>query len=106
MTFQLGCQFTLPYLLIGAIGGLTATLIQYDSCLTMPSVERKGKHLAVYCGFWGRIIVAGIAGCVADCNNVNAFFGGFFAWSVFKWLSSEGWTRIQAMLSNMFKKQN
>lgn len=104
MTFQLGCQFTLPYLLIGAIGGLTATLIQYDSCLTMPAVERKGKHLAVYFGFWGRVIVAGIAGCLADCNNVNAFFAGFFAWSIFKWLSVEGWTRIQAMLRNMFKK--
>lgn len=98
MPFTLGCKFTVEYFITGFLGGVVAILILPGSCMTMPRIERKNGAWTITWGDIAKLIVAGIAGCVVDCNPRNAFFGGFFSWHAFRWLSEEGFQMIKSII--------
>jgi len=104
MLFTLGCKFTWEYFLIGCAGGLVATLILPGCYLSMPQYRLEGGDKRVYAGFVARLIVAGIIGCVVDCNQRNVFFGGFFSWHACRWLADDGWKWLEAKLKNVICK--
>lgn len=101
--FILGCKWTVEYFLTGCAGGFVALVILPGCYIVMPSVRKHEDEVRVYLGALARVIVAGIAGCVVDCSSRNAFFAGFFAWHVFKWLESQGWRELRARLLAMVK---
>ncbi len=104
--FTLGCEFTLHNFLIGILGGLVATLVLPGCYTTVPRLIRMNDgELRFYWGAVGRIVVAGIGGCVVDCNCRNTFFGGFFAWHTFGWLAEAGWSAIKHKLQILFGKK-
>ena len=102
--FHLGCQFTLQNFLVGMAGGLVATLVMPGCYTTIPRLMRlEDGELRFYWGALGRLIVAGIGGCVVDCNSRNTFFGGFFSWHTFGWLAEEGWKTLKTYLQKICK---
>ncbi len=90
----LGCKWTVEYFLTGCAGGLVAVLILPGAYMTMPCLRKVKGEYRVYLGALARVVVAGIGGCVVDCNPRNAFFGGFFAWHAFRWLGEDGWQYV------------
>ena len=101
MPFELGCRWTVEYCLSGCAGGLVAVIILPGSYMTLPCVKRVDGELRFCFGALARIVVAGIAGCVVDCNLRNAFFGGFFAWHAFRWLGDDGWKWLKGRLEKV-----
>lgn len=97
---KLGCQFNWLYFGIGTIGGVAATLTLPGCYATLPSIKTVNGEKRIYWGVFARLIVAGIAGCVADCNNTNSFFAGFFSWHIFRFLHEEGWIWLKTALKN------
>lgn len=94
----LGCRWTIEYLLTGLAGGIVAVLILPGCYVSLPRIRRENDEVRVYGGAVARLIVAAIAGCIVDCNVRNAFFGGFFSWHAFRWLSEDGWKYIRRRL--------
>jgi len=74
--------------------------------MVMPRVSRHEGEVRLYLGAVARIAVSGIAGCLVDCHARNAFFGGFFAWHVFRWLESQGWKELQSRISAILKSKH
>jgi len=104
MNFTLGCKFTLANFLVGALGGLVALLVLPGSYTTLPRLFRnKRRELQMNWNALARLIVSGIGGCVVDCNSRNTFFGGFFSWHVFTWLSEDGWSILRGRLLDLVK---
>jgi hypothetical protein len=104
--FHLGCKWTVDYFLTGCAGGLVAVLILPGTYLTLPSFRKVNGDWRFYLGALARIGVAGIAGCVMDCNNRNSFFGGFFAWHGFRFLADDGWRWLRTRLRKLFGLPN
>lgn len=103
MIIEFGCQFTWPYLVFGFLGGLVALLTKPGAYLMAPYKERVKGRVRIHLGTAGRLIVAAIMGCVVDCNNRNAFFGGFFSWHMCRWLSEDGWNHLRTAAEMLFK---
>ncbi|MCE5200852.1 MAG: hypothetical protein ABFD54_05975 [Armatimonadota bacterium] len=104
MTFYFGCKWTFEYFATGLVGGLVATLILPGSYTTLPRLENVEGEVRLYWGVFARLIAAGVFGCIVDCNNRNAFFGGFFSWHVLRWMSEEGWILLKTRLKAWFSK--
>lgn len=101
---RFGCEFTPYNFLIGMIGGLVAVLILPGCYTTIPWFTRgENDEIIFHWGALGRLVVAGIAGCVLDCNTRNTFFGGFFGWHLFRWAGNEGWQSIKARLRSFLE---
>lgn len=98
MPFELGCKWTLEYFMTGLAGGLVAVLILPGCYTTLPYIEKVDGECRLKWGFVARLVVAAIAGCVVDTNIRNAFFGGFFSWHAFRWLSEDGWNYIVKLI--------
>ena len=106
MLFELGCKFTLQYFLIGCIGGLAAVMTLPGSYIIWPRIQKVGDEKRIYLGFLARIAVAGVIGCVVDCNNRNVFFGGFFSWHICRYAQEDGWKWLKGILQSWFSKRS
>lgn len=102
MPFELGCKWTWEYLGSGFLGGVVAIMILPGGYASLPKYMIVDGEKRIYWGVIGRLVVAAIAGCVVDCNPRNAFFGGFFSWHAFRWMSQEGWNLVREGLTRMF----
>ena len=106
MPFELGCKFTVENFLIGALGGIVAVLVLPGSYMTLPRMIRlEDGEQRVCWGAFARIIVAGIGGCVVDCNQRNTFFGGFFSWHMFRWAADDGWKMVSGELKRLARQR-
>ncbi len=103
---EFGCKWTWEYFFTGLAGSFVATVILPGSYTTIPYLRRcKAGELSLHWGALARLLVGGIAGCVVDCNPRNAFFGGFFSWHFFRWLSEDGWRVIEQRIKALFGKK-
>jgi hypothetical protein len=98
MPFELGCKWTLEYVLSGLAGGLVAVLILPGCYTTLPRLEWVDGECRIRWGAVARLVVAAIIGCVVDCSPRNAFFGGFFSWHACRWLSEDGWNHLVKLI--------
>lgn len=101
--FALGCKWTVEYFVTGLLGAWVAVLILPGSYTTLPRfIKLDDGERRISWGAVARLIVGGITGCIVDTNTRNAFFGGFFSWHAFRWLSEDGWRIIVAQLRAAF----
>ena len=104
MPFELGCKWTAEYFFTGCLGGIAAVLSLPGSYMVMPCFRRMDGEMRFCFGALAWILVAGIAGCVVDCNPRNAFFGGFFARHFFRWLGDDGWKCVRSHIERLINK--
>ena len=102
--FEFGCKWTLEYFLTGCLGGIAAVLSLPGGYMVLPCFKRVDGELRFCFGALAWVLVAGIFGCVVDCNARNAFFGGFFARHFFRWLGDDGWKWLESRLKKAICK--